>query len=126
MGYPGDAEATRYKERITVRNVVVHNLQNGAKSDVIVFMTFVVHIKCREHVNNDCHIKRYAVTHIVHCKYLSINNVFESGLAHLGVDLVVSGMRELGTKGVVEGQCVAEVPQASAIRLAMPLTYLKI
>ena len=47
VGYPGDAEATRNKERITVRNVVVHNLQNGAKNDVIVFVTFVVHIKCR-------------------------------------------------------------------------------
>ena len=78
-------------------------------------------------MNSDCHIKRYAVTHLVHCKYLSINNVFESGLAHLGVDLVVSGVRELGTKGVVEGQCVAEIFQASAIRLAVPLTwYLKI
>ena len=51
-------------------------------------------------MNNDCHIRRYAVTHIVHCIYLSINNVFESRLAHLGVDLVVSGVRELGTKGV--------------------------
>ena len=46
MGYPGDAEVTRYKECITVRNVVVHNLQNGVKNDVIVFVTFV-HIKYR-------------------------------------------------------------------------------
>ena len=58
--------------------------------------------------------------------YLSIYDVLESRLAHLGVDLVVGGVRELWTKGVVESQCVAEVPQTSAVRLAMPLTNLKV
>ena len=47
--------------------------------------------------------------------YLSIYDVFESGLTHLRVDLVVGGVGELWTKGVVEGQCVAEVPQSSTV-----------
>ena len=56
--------------------------------------------------------------------YLSIHDVLESGLAHLGVDLVVGCMGELWTKGVVEGQCVAEVPQSSTVRLTVPLPNL--
>ena len=56
--------------------------------------------------------------------YLSIHDVLESRLTHLGVDLVVGGVGELWTKGVVEGQCVAEVPQSSTIRLAVPLSNL--
>ena len=56
--------------------------------------------------------------------YLSIHDVLEPGLAHLGVDLVVGRVGELWTKGVVEGQCVAEVPQSSTIRLTVPLSNL--
>ena len=36
-----------------------------------------------------------------HTMYLGIYDVLESRLAHLGVDLVVSSVRELWTKGVV-------------------------
>ena len=56
--------------------------------------------------------------------YLSIHDVFESRLAHLGVDLVVGCVGELWTKGVIESQCVAEVPQSSTVRLAVPLSNL--
>ena len=41
--------------------------------------------------------------------------MFESRLPHLRVNLVVSSVTELWSKGVVESQSVAEVPQSGAV-----------
>lgn len=52
--------------------------------------------------------------------------MFESRLAGAGVDLVLRGGRELGSKGVVEGHRVVEVSQLAAVRLLLPLPYVYI
>lgn len=58
--------------------------------------------------------------------HLCVHNVLKAWLSGLGVDLVLSGVGELGAKGVVEGHGVAQVPQTRAIRLGLPLTHLHI
>ena len=52
--------------------------------------------------------------------------MFESWLAGAGVDLVLCGGRELGSKGVVEGHRVVQVSQLAAVRLLLPLPYVYI
>ena len=52
--------------------------------------------------------------------------MLETRLPHLRVDLMISSVRELRAKGVVESQRVAEVPQPGAVRLCRPLTKFKI
>ena len=58
--------------------------------------------------------------------YLRIDGVLQSGLSQFGVDLMVGGVGELWTKGIVQSKCVAEVSQSSAVGLSDPLTHLKI
>ena len=57
---------------------------------------------------------------------LSVDEMFESWLAGAGVDLVLRGGRELGSKGVVEGHRVVQVSQLAAVCLLLPLPYVYI
>ena len=68
-----------------------------------------MHIVNARHCCKGSFLRKFVLRKIPDLRYLSIDNVFESRLTHLGVDLMVSGVRELRSKGIVESQSVAEV-----------------